>query len=92
MIRCQTSTAGLQLSYCSYSLLHYVYLINRLPRTNIPVTLVEVYTIKRLSYSKLRVFGCKLVTQKTGLRAAKLDDHVFVGTFLCYSVTDRNVY
>ena len=92
MMRCQLSAAGLPSSYWSFALLHSVYLINRLPHSCLPVTPIEAYTGKRPNCSNIRVFGCKLVTRQTGLRPAKLDDHVFVGTFLHYSATDRNVY
>ena len=92
MMRCQLSAAGLPSSYWSFALLYSIYLVNSLPHSSLLVTPIDAYTGTLYNHSDIRVFGCKLVTRQTGLRPSKLDNHVFVGTFLHYSATDRNMY
>ena len=92
IIRYQLSAVGLPSLYWSFSLLHSMYLINRLPPNNLPITPIKVYTGTQSNCSNIKVFGCKLVTRQTGFQSAKLDDHAFVGAFLHYSATDQNVY
>ena len=78
----QLYTTGLPSSYWSFALLYSVHLINILTHTHIPVTPVEAYMGKCPNCSNIRFFYCKFVIWKTDHCPAKLDDCVFVGTFL----------
>ena len=64
-----------------FALLHFVYLVNILSHNNIPVMPVEVYMGKRPNCGDIKFVGCKLDTRQTDLFPAKLDDHLFFGTF-----------
>jgi hypothetical protein len=41
--------------------------------------------------SRLRVFGSRVCVKRTGKRRIKLDRHDFIGIFIGYTATDKNI-
>jgi hypothetical protein len=79
------------LVFWSDSLLHAVYLKNRLWHSAIRRTPYEAYFSEKPDLSHLRVFGSLVTSRVFGERHAKLDRHTFHGIFLGYTATDLNV-
>jgi dUTP pyrophosphatase len=85
-------SAALGPEYWSFTLLHAVYLKNRLPHSATGATPYLTYTGNRPSAKELRIFGCHIISKQPGKRPTKLDSHTCTGRFLGYTATDKNVY
>jgi hypothetical protein len=91
MVRSLLHSAGLGPEYWSFALLHAVDVKNRLPHRATNQVPLTMYTGKRPSAKRLRVFGCPIVVRHLGKRPAKLDLNTSVGTFLGYTATEKNI-
>ena len=93
MVRAGLENAGLHVKYWSDALLHAVYLKNRLPHTAFDhqQTPYERLTGFKPDLSKLKVFGCPIVTRKPGKRTPKISKHSYTGVFLRYAKTMKNI-
>jgi hypothetical protein len=83
--------ASLPAEYWSYTLVHLVYLLNRLVHSCMKHTPYEALSGSKPDLSHLQVFGFRVCVRRTGTRCAKLDRHDFRGIFLGYTATDQNV-
>ena len=93
MVRAGLENAGLHVKYWSDALLHAVYIKNRLPHTAFDhqQTPYERLTGFKPDLSKLKVFGCPIVTRKPGKRSPKISKHSYTGLFLRYAKTMKNI-
>ena len=93
MIRAMLSNAGLDSRFWSYAIRHAVFIKNRLPHSHHQFLLspFEAYTGRRPDLSNLKVFGAALRIRKPGRRKTKLSNHTYVGRFLEFVGTDKNV-
>lgn len=92
MMRCILHSAELGPEYWSFALTHAVYIKNRLPHKALDHSPYQEFTGLIPDLSNLRIFGSRIYTRKPGKRTAKLDHHVYKGTFLGFSATNKNIY
>jgi dUTP pyrophosphatase len=91
IVRCLLHAAGLGSEYWSFALLHATYLKNHLPHQSIECTPYQKYTGRNPTPKHLRIFGCPAVVRNLGKLPHKLDMHASTGTFLGYTITDKNI-
>ena len=77
--------------YWSATLLHSVYLHNRLVHLNTMKTPFEGYYGIKPDLTYLKLFGSQVCVERTSDRRSKLDRHNFHGIFLGYASTDQNI-
>lgn len=92
MMRSLLLSANLGPEYWSWSLLHAIYLKNRLPHRATGTMPFQAFTGKRPNIKKIRIFGCPIFARLPGKRPAKLDYHVTTGIFLVFTSTMKNIY
>lgn len=92
MMRSLLLSANLGPEYWSWSLLHAIYLKNRLPHRATGTMPFQAFTGKRPNIKKIRIFGCPIFARLPGKRPAKLDYHVTTGIFLGFTSTMKNIY
>ena len=93
MVRAGLENAGLAYRFWRDALLHAVYIKNRLPHQAFQnkMTPYEKLTGNKPDLTKLRIFGSRIVTRKTGKRSPKITKHSYSGIFLRYAKTIRNI-
>ena len=91
MMRSMLKAADLDQSFWADSILHAVYLRNRLPHTTIGMSPYEKMTMKKPNLSHLRVFGTRVIVKDKEKRVGKLSDNCSIGIFLRFTGTDRNI-
>ena len=83
--------SGLPAQYWSATLLHSVYLHNRLVHSETKKTPFEGYYGHKPDLQHLKLFGSRVCVKRSGDRRSKLDRHDFRGIFLGYASTDQNI-
>ena len=93
MTRAALMDAGLSNRYWSDSIIHAVFVKNRLPHKAFDMerTPYEMLTGSKPDLSQLRIFGSPITTRKPGKRPVKLDPHCYNGIFLRYTKTMKNI-
>ena len=91
MMRTMLHGADLLNTYRSYSLIHAVYLKNRMPHRALDTTPYEMLTGNQPDVSHLLVFGSFFTSKISGDYRTKLATNITHGIFLGFTGTDRNV-
>ncbi len=83
--------AGLPVKFWSATLLHVMYLYNRLVHLATHKTPYEGLYGQKPNIAHLKTFGYRVCMKRTGSRQCKLDHHNFTSIFLGYTATDQNI-
>ncbi len=83
--------AGLPAEYWSATLVHSVYLHNRLVHSSTLSTPFGLYYGVKPDLEFLKTFGSRVCVKRSGVRRAKLDHHDFTSIFLGYTATNQNI-
>jgi hypothetical protein len=83
--------AGLPAKFWSATLLHAVYLYNRLVHSSTHKTPYKGLYGQKPNIAHLKTFGYRVCMKRTGSHQCKLDRHNFTGIFFGYTVTDQNI-
>ena len=89
MMRCILHLAGLGPAYWTYTLIYVAYLNNCIPHTTIKISHFEYFTGNKPNLDRIRVFGCHTSVKKPNKRNAKLDNHLYTGRFLGFTVMSK---
>ena len=73
-------------------MLHAVYLCNRIVHSATNKTSYKMEQGVKPDFSKLRVFGCRVLCKILGKGSAKLEHHVYKGIFVGYGATDKHIW
>ncbi len=92
-VRTRTLLYGFSLpaKFWSVTLLHSVYLHNRLVHSNTKLTLFEGYFSAKPDLSNLKVFGSQVCIKCSGDRSGKLDHNDFTGIILSFTATNHHI-
>jgi hypothetical protein len=82
---------GLPAKYWSATLLHSVYLANRLIHTMTKKTPFKAFYGMKPDIMHLKLFRSRVCVRRSGICHGKLDKHNFKGIFLDYTATDQNI-
>ena len=93
MVRTALENSGLDYKFWSDALLHAVFIRNRLSHAHFhhKTTPYEKLTGMKPDFTKLRIFGSRIVTRKPGIRTPKISKHSYSGIFLRYAKTMKNI-